>query len=275
MINARGLRIDRQGGTTDELRIPATTDPSQVGGPVDIVLVLVKGWATSEAADSIRPIVGPATALVTLQNGLGNEEVLRAAYPDHAVVIGVSVHTVVTVATAHYAHTGVRDTQLGPSSDQSGPAAAKVAEAFAGPDFPVEVMPEHEVRTAQWAKFVLNCASLPTAALTRLRTDALRDAPLPFATMDDLTRETTAIARAAGFDLDPEERVAFQRELFRTAGGRASMLGDVLAGRRTEIDTINGAALRHAERLGIDAPLNRVMYNLVKGLERAIELGEA
>ena len=118
-INARGLRIDRQGGTTDELRIPATTDPSQVGGPVDIVLVLVKGWATSEAADSVRPIVGPATALVTLQNGLGNEEVLRAAYPDHAVVIGVSVHTVVTVGTAHYAHTGVRDTQLGPSSDPS------------------------------------------------------------------------------------------------------------------------------------------------------------
>ena len=76
-INARGLRIDRQGGPTDELRIPATTDPSQIGGPVDVVLVLVKGWATSEAADSVRPIVGPATALVTLQNGLGNEEVLR------------------------------------------------------------------------------------------------------------------------------------------------------------------------------------------------------
>jgi 2-dehydropantoate 2-reductase len=274
-INARGLRIDRQGGPTDELRIPATTDPSQVGAPVDIVLVLVKGWATSEAADSIRPIVGPATAVVTLQNGLGNEEVLRAAFPDRSVVIGVSVHTVVTVETAHYAHTGVRDTQLGPSSDPSGSAAARVAAAFAGPDFPVEVMSEHEVRTAQWAKFVLNCASLPTAALTRLRTDALRDEPLPFATMDDLTRETTGIARAAGFDLDPEERVAFQRELFRTAGGRASMLGDVLAGRRTEIDTINGAALRHAERLGVEAPLNRVMYNLVKGLERAIELGEA
>lgn len=274
-INARGLRIDRQGGATDELRIPATTDPSQIGAPVDVVLVLVKGWATSDAADSIRPIVGPATNVVTLQNGLGNEEVLRAAYPDRPVVIGVSVHTVITVGTAHYAHTGVRDSQLGPSSDPAGPAAARVAEAFAGPDFPVEVMSEHEVRTAQWAKFVLNCASLPTAALTRLRTDVLRDAPLPFATMDDLTRETTAIARAAGFDLDPEERVAFQRELFRTAGGRASMLGDVLAGRRTEIDTINGAALRHAERLGVEAPLNRVMYNLVKGLERAIELGEA
>ena len=93
--------------------------------------------------------------------------------------------------------------------------------------------------------------------------------------MDDITRETCAIGRAAGYDLDADERIAFQRELFRTAGGRASMLGDVLANRRTEIDSINGAALRYAERFGVRAPLNRVMYNLVKGLERAMELGEA
>jgi 2-dehydropantoate 2-reductase len=113
------------------------------------------------------------------------------------------------------------------------------------------------------------------AALTRLRTDVLRDEASPFAVIDDLTRETCEIAKATGINLDPDERIAFQHELFSTAGGRASMLGDVLAHRRTEIDSINGAAIRYAERYGVPAPLNRVVFNLVKGLEKAIELGES
>jgi len=274
-INAHGLRIDRQDGSTETFDIRAVSDPSEVGGVVDLVLVFVKGWATADVAVAVRPIVGSATVLVTLQNGLGNEEVLRDAYPQHPIVIGLSVHTVVTREPGWYVHTGVRETQLGPTTDADRPAAELAAAAFAGPAFPVDVLGEHDVRASQWAKFVLNCASLPTAALTRLRTDVLRDEPLPFAVMDDITRETCAIGRAAGYDLDADERIAFQRELFRTAGGRASMLGDVLANRRTEIDSINGAALRYAERFGVRAPLNRVMYNLVKGLERAMELGEA
>jgi 2-dehydropantoate 2-reductase len=274
-INAQGLRIDRRDGSTETFDIRAVSDPSDVGGVVDLVLVFVKGWATAEAAIAVRPIVRSATVLATLQNGLGNEEVLRDAYPRQPIVIGLSVHTVVTREPGWYVHTGVRNTQLGPTTDDDRAAAELAAAAFGAATFPVEVMGEHEVRTQQWAKFVLNCASLPTAALTRLRTDLLREQPLAFSTMDDITRETCAIAQAAGYDLDPDERVAFQRELFRTAGGRASMLGDVLANRRTEIDSINGAALRHADRLGVPAPLNRVMFSLVKGLERAMELGEA
>jgi 2-dehydropantoate 2-reductase len=274
-INAQGLRIDRRDGSTETFDIRAVSDPSDVGGVVDLVLVFVKGWATAEAAIAVRPIVRSATVLATLQNGLGNEEVLRDAYPRQPIVIGLSVHTVVTREPGWYVHTGVRNTQLGPTTDDDRAAAELAAAAFGAATFPVEVMGEHEVRTQQWAKFVLNCASLPTAALTRLRTDVLREQPLAFSTMDDITRETCAIAQAAGYDLDPDERVAFQRELFRTAGGRASMLGDVLANRRTEIDSINGAALRHADRLGVPAPLNRVMFSLVKGLERAMELGEA
>ena len=274
-INTHGLRIDRRDGPTETFDIRAVFDPSDIGGPIDLVLVFVKGWATAEVAVAVRPIVNSRTVLVTLQNGLGNEEVLRDAYPAHPIVIGLSVHTVVTKEPGWYVHTGVRETQLGPATDEDRPAAELAGAAFAGDDFLVEVLDEHDIRSRQWAKFVLNCASLPTAALTRLRTDLLRDQPLVFATMDDVTRETCAIGRAAGYDLDPDERIAFQRELFRTAGGRASMLGDVLANRRTEIDSINGAALRHAERLGVPAPLNRVMFNLVKGLERAMELGEA
>ncbi|OGO59559.1 MAG: hypothetical protein A2V85_06445 [Chloroflexi bacterium RBG_16_72_14] len=274
-INERGLLIDRRDGRQDAVKVPATTDPASIGLTADVLLFQTKGWATAAAAEAARPIVGPDTILLTLQNGLGNEEVLREAYPGNQVLIGMSVHTVITVDTAHYSHTGVRDTSLGPSSGEGTAAAETAATAFRRDDFPVEVLPELEIRTAQWSKFVLNCGSLPVAALTRLRTDVLRDQALPFAVIDDLTRETCKIAKAAGIELDPEERVAFQHELFATAGGRASMLGDVLAHRRTEIDTINGAAIRYAERYGVPSPLNRAVFNLVKGLEQAIALGEA
>jgi 2-dehydropantoate 2-reductase len=277
-VNERGLLIDRRDGHRDTYRVPATLDPAAIGEVQDVILFQTKGWATPAAVESVRPVVGPRTILLTLQNGLGNEEVIRAAFPSNPVLIGMSVHTVITVDTAHYAHTGVRDTHLGPS-DGNAPGAMEAAEtaarAFRRDDFPVEVLPEHEIRRSQWSKFVLNCGSLPVCALTRLPTAVLNGEPLPFAVIDDLTRETCVIARAAGVELDPEERVAFQHDLFSTAGGRASMLGDVLAHRRTEIDTINGAALRYAERYGVDAPLNQVMFNLVKGLEKAIELGEA
>ncbi len=274
-INTVGLRIDRRDGHSDLYRIQATAEPATLGITADVILFQTKGWATHDAAVNVRPLVEAKTCLLTLQNGLGNEEVLRGVYPDNPLLIGMSVHTVITVDIAHYSHTGVRNTALGPAHGDDLRTARIVATAFEHEGFPVEVLPEREIRSEQWAKFVLNCGSLPTMALTRLRTDIAKDQALVFEVMDNLTRETCEIARAAGIDLDPDERVAFQHELFRTAGGRASMLGDVLAKRRTEIDTINGAAVMYAERYSVPAPLNKMMVGLVKGLEKSIELGDA
>jgi 2-dehydropantoate 2-reductase len=273
-INDRGLTIERRDGVQDVYRIPAASEaPADCVG--DVVLFMIKGWATAEAAERVAPMVDESTLLLTLQNGLGNEEVLRARYPRNAVLIGLSVHTVVTIGPGHYSHTGVRDTYLGPSSGSNLEAALRAAAAFARDDFPVHVLAETEIRREQWAKFVLNCASLSTMALTRLPTANAAEISVVFDHMDEVTRETCDIARAEGIELDAEERVAFQHELFRTAGGRASMLGDVLARRRTEVDTINGAALMYADRHGIAAPLNRALFALVKGLEHSFELGES
>jgi 2-dehydropantoate 2-reductase len=271
-INHDGLRIDRQDGHSDVYRIDAKSEPSDSDPKADVALVMVKGWATAAAAARVAPVVDGNTLILTLQNGLGNEEVLRSAFPGNEILIGVSVHTVVTLGAGHYSHTGVRDTHLGPSCDDGMVAAQTAGALFAREDFPVHVLSESDVRREQWGKFVLNCASLPTAALTRLPTAAVRDMDVLFKQMDDVTRETCAIGRAEGIELDTEERVAFQHDLLRTAGGRASMLGDVLAGRRTEVDTINGAAIMYADKHGLAAPLNRMLFALVKGLDRSFEL---
>jgi 2-dehydropantoate 2-reductase len=273
-INSRGLRIDRRDGQTAVYQIAATTDPGSTGCVADVVLIMVKGWATRSAAERMAPMVGAQTRVLTLQNGLGNEEILSQIFPDRPILIGLSVHTVITIGVAHYSHTGVRDTYLGPSRGEDLEGARGVASTFERANFPVHVLPEAEIRREQWAKFVLNCASLPTMGLTRLPTAHAGDVPEVFRHMDEVTRETCEIARAEGIELDTEERVAFQHELFRTAGGRASMLGDVLGKRRTEVDTINGAAIMYADKHALAAPLNRALFALVKGLERSFELGE-
>ena len=271
-IREDGLRIDRTDGATDVYQVEAKTEVSREDPEADLVLMMVKGWATAAAADRVASVVGNRTRVLTLQNGLGNEETLVRAFPDNEILIGVSVHTVVTVAPGHYEHTGVRETYLGPTNEDGLSAAEEAAAVFRRVDFPVHVYPEREIRREQWGKFVLNCASLPTMALTRLASSAASDVIGLFEHMDAVTRETCEIGRAEGIELDAEERIAFQLDLFRRAGGRASMLGDVLARRRTEIDSINGAAIKYADKHGLPAPLNRSLFALVKGLEHSFEL---
>jgi len=269
-LNRDGLEITRWDGTAQRYWIPAATAPSELNRAVDLVLIQVKGFATQSAVDLVRPIIAPETIVITLQNGLGNEEVIRAALPQQAVLIGNSVHSVAVIGPGRVAHTGVRGTYVGPSEDRWMAQATAVVNAFAGSGFEVQALSQAEIRHQIWSKFVMNCGSLPTLALTGLSTADANAHEAVLALVDALVSESCAIARAAGIQLDTDERVAFSRELIRTAGGKASMLQDIEAGRRTEIDTINGAAVRYADRFGVTAPLNRAMVSLVKGREAAM-----
>jgi 2-dehydropantoate 2-reductase len=273
-INADGITVERPDGSVTA-RVAAAIAPA-AGSPADVVLFQVKGYATRAAAEIVKPAVGPDTLIVTFQNGLGNEQVLREVFPGNGLFIGITSHTVVTVGLAHYQQPGVRDTRMGPASAGDLEDARRAASAFDRPGMPVEVLPEKEIRTAQWAKFVFNCGGLAAWTLAHLTIVGSRGQEPLIDLMEALTREACEIAALEGIVLDADERAAFLRNLIATAtGGRASMLGDILAKRRTEIDTINGAAVMFADRHGHPAPLNRAMVALVKGLEHAIEIGEA
>lgn len=269
-IRQRGVDVERRDGRLDHYAIPITGNPAELGETVELVVFQVKGFATAAAAELVRPIVSSDTVALTLQNGMGNEDVLLAAFPGNPVLIGNSLHSSLVIAPGRVHHTGVRPTYLGPASGEWQPVADRVAAALDGSGFEVHSLGEREIHEQIWAKFVLNCGSLPTCALSGLATEdfARNDAMLRLC--DELVRETCAIAAAAGFTLDVEDRVAMNRDLFRTAGGKASMLQDMEAGRRTEIDTINGAAVRHADLHGVPAPLNQAMVALVKGREAAL-----
>lgn len=265
-INADGVAVAGEGGDR-VVRVSATRDPASVG-VVDAVLFFVKCYHTRVAAELARPLVGPDTTVVSLQNGWGNGDVLADALGAERLVVGVTYNSGTVLGIGRVGHTAAGITFLGPfASDDLGPATAfgAVLEA-AG----FEVTVTAAVRTEVFKKLVLNCATLPTAGLTGLVTGAIGEDETLLALTDDLAAEAAAVARAGGVDIDTEERIEVIRANLRNGGsGKASMLQDLEAGRRTEIDVINGAIVRAADEHGIATPVNRALLAIVKGLERA------
>lgn len=264
-INADGVSVTGEGGDR-VVPVNATRDPAGVG-VVDAILFFVKCYHTRSAAEAARPLVGPDTTVVSLQNGWGNGDVLADVLGAGRLVVGVTYNSGTVRGIGHVGHTAAGITFLGPfASDDLGPAKAfgDVLEA-AG----FEVTVTADVRTEVFKKLVLNCATLPTAGLTGLVTGAIGADEALLALTDDLAAEAVAVARAGGVDIDAGERIETIRANLRNGGsGKASMLQDLEAGRRTEIDVINGAIVRAADEHGIATPVNRALLAIVKGLER-------
>jgi 2-dehydropantoate 2-reductase len=268
-VRGSGLTITDSAGGARTVRVEITSGP-EAGRPAGVAVFLVKGFQTAEAAKLAAPVVGPGTIVVTAQNGMGTERELREAFPGNPVVVGNCIHSATVTGLGVVSHTGVGATYLGPDDGTPVAAAETVAGALAGSGFEVHVLDRDEVVRQRWAKLVMNCATLPVGALSGLDTERLGRCEPLLPLMDDLVRESCAVARAEGVELDPEERIAFSRGLLRTAGGRGSMSQDLLRGRRTEIDTINGAVVAAARRHHIEAVLNQAMVSLVHGRETAL-----
>jgi 2-dehydropantoate 2-reductase len=262
-INAEGVTVVR-GDEETVTRVPATTDPAAVG-PVDIVVFFTKCYHTSSAAESARPLVGPDTAVASLQNGWGNGDVLAAAYPPGQVVLGVTYNSGLLQGPGRVLHPAEQPTLVGSFSD-GGDGAARLAEALESAGLAATVA--SPVRPEIWKKLILNAASLPASALTGMTAGALGTSQDMLDLVSETTREAVAVAQALGYDIDFDERIGTILGLVEKAGPtKASMLQDVEAGRRTEIDVINGAVVRAADEVGVPVPINRTLMQLIKGWE--------
>jgi 2-dehydropantoate 2-reductase len=264
-LNDEGLMIVRDGESRN-VRVQATTDARQIG-PVDVLLFFVKCYHTDSAARTAAGLLGPDTVVASLQNGWGNGDVLAAHFPPERIVVGVSYHSGTVVEPAKVAHTAIGMTYAGPYQDEATTGAELLAETLERAGIAVTVLAQ--VRAEIWKKLALNAAALPTSALTGMTAGALAQHQAVLEVADGLAREAVAVARAAGYDIDERERLDEIHRALNAAGqGKASMLQDVEAGRRTEIDVINGAVVSEAERQAIDTPLNRTMVALIRGYEQ-------
>jgi 2-dehydropantoate 2-reductase len=264
-INDAGVTVVR-GEESTNTRVPATTEPSEVG-PVDAVVFCVKCYHTASATELARPLVGPETIVASLQNGWGNGDVLASAFPPEQVVVGVTYNSGLVVEPGKVVHPADQPTLVGAFADNGNDdRPARLAEALQSSGLEASVA--SPVRPEIWKKLILNAATLPTAALTGMNAGALTASEPMHELVSETAREATAVAQALGYDIDPEERVEYIHALLERAGPtRGSMLQDFEAGRRTEIDVINGAVVSAADEHGVEVPLNRSFVALVKGWE--------
>jgi 2-dehydropantoate 2-reductase len=263
-INADGVAIVR-GDEERTTRVPATADPASVG-PVDLVVFCVKCYQTAAAAELARPLVGPETVVASLQNGWGNGDVLAGVYPPEQIVVGVTYNSGTVLDLARVAHPGVGPTTMGAFADGDLTGAERLASALT--DGGLEAHVATPIRPEIWKKLILNAATLPSAALTGMIAGALAAHAEMRELVTETAREAVAAARALGYEIDEQERIDTILGLLERAGPtKASMLQDFEAGRRTEIDVINGAVVRAAGETGTPVPLNRALVALVKGWE--------
>jgi 2-dehydropantoate 2-reductase len=265
-INEKGLRIEDRSGNVETVQMRATSNPAEVG-PVDLVLVFVKCYDTEAAVGAAKPLIGPQTAVLSLQNGWGNGPRISAIIGRERLLLGVCYHSATVIGPGYVQHGGRGMTFVGELDGKMSDRLNCIADSFnrAG----IEVTATPVVLKEIWSKLALNVCTLPTSALLRLFAPQLIQHDSLMELMRELLRETIAVANAQDIPLEFEERWEMITGLLRRCapGVKASMLQDVERRRRTEIDVINGAIVEAGRRLDLPTPYNDSMFWLVKSLE--------
>ena len=265
-INRVGLTVRSDAGELVQ-PVRATADAAEIGA-VDVVVVFVKAHHTRSAAEAMTPLCGDSTVIASLQNGWGNSDVLAEVHGTRRLVFGVTYHSCSVEGLARIAHTGRGETVIGPYTEGNQAPTERLAGLLTSAGWPTRIEPE--VRTEIWKKVILNAATLPTAALTTLAAGDLARDPEMRALVDGVATEACAVARAMGLDVEVGERITRIHQILEGAGkGKASMLQDALARRKTELEVINEAVVRGGDKYGVAVPLNRALVALVRGLERS------
>ena len=266
-IAADGLRLEGASGDRT-VAINATSDPTTVG-PCDLVIIATKAAQVEAAAASARALLGPETAVLTIQNGLGSAAKVARVLSQERVIVGVVGGFGASIkAPGHAHHNGMELVRLGEASGAVTPRLERIAALWRGAGFTVKCF--DDIDQLVWEKLICNVCYSGTATLTGLTVGEIMADADAWPVASGCAAEAYRVARAKGIHLDIDDPVAYVRDFgAKIPGARPSMLLDHLAGRRSEIDAINGAIPPEALALGLEAPYN----SLVSALVRAKETG--
>ena len=263
-LNRDGLRIS--GRSDRHARVSATNDASELV-PFDVAIIATKASGLEPAVSALAGRFPQATVMTVL-NGIGAEEIVRARGP-WPIVSAVTFMSGTRHTDTHVEYILDTETWLGPYEDTPFEHVREIADTIVASGLQAEALPD--LRPAQWSKLVFNAAVNPVAALTGLPHDphfAAEDAPGDLGHLvHGLVDEGKAVARAAGIELHDDP---WEMNVLATGRGSAhypSMLEDVNAHRQTEIDLITGSLVREAGKHGVPVPLHTLLHGLVKGKE--------
>lgn len=264
-IRERGLRVDGAPGDAT-VAVSAATAPDE-GETADAAIVFTDTNNTRAAAETAARMLAPGGFAVTFQNGIGNVEILQEAVGSGRALGGSSMCSAASIGPGHVRLTHLRGTSIGEIDGADRPRSDALIAAMRGAGLPTERVPD--VMGQIWQKFVVNCAVNALSAVTGLRTGEVARLPETAAFRDRLLDETMAVIAAKNIALPNPGVADALRSGSRKSFNRPSMLQHVNAGRRTEIDALNGALVREAKALGVPVPANEALVALLKGRELA------
>lgn len=266
-IRTQGLILETGEGEVRTKPVAVTRVEDLTTGAADLVIVFVKSGMTAAAARSAQTILGPAGRVLTLQNGLGNAEIIAEVFGADRVLAGTTAQGATLIGPGRIRHGGRGDTHIGrltgPVDDFCREAAMILSRAG------IPAIAEDAVQSLIWGKLVINVGINALTALLRFTNGQLND--------HAETRELVklAVAEAAQVAAASDVRLPYDNAVEKvlavaaaTATNRSSMLQDILRGRATEIDAINGALVREGVRLGVPTPVNATLTLLIKALEK-------
>lgn len=262
-INSLGLGVE-SGGKTRRLAIYASTRIED-GQNADLIIIFVKSFQTQEAAVAALQCLNETGSVLTLQNGMGNADIISAIIPPEQVVAGTTSHGATLLGPGLIQHAGTGPTVIGPWSKTSSSNLEAIKDLFrkAG----IETQLEYNIHLIIWKKLIINVGINAITALTGIKNGQIVDAPPTANLVHRAVQEACDVAFAYDVKL-PDDIVA---HVFTTANetgpNRSSMGQDVDNGRWTEIDAINGAVVRLAENKNIAVPVNQTLTSLIEILQ--------
>jgi 2-dehydropantoate 2-reductase len=242
----------------------ATTEAGQLE-EVEILVIFVKSAATEAVARQFSGITGGKTIAVTVQNGLGNEGILKEYFGEARTAAGVTSQGATFLRPGRIRHAGRGPTHLC-MSDHNNRKLEGFVDALNRAGLQTDL--EENIDDLIWSKLVINVGINALTALTGLPNGRLLDFPDCKALIADLVAEAVTVAEKKGLHLtytNPLQMVYQVAE--KTGGNRSSMLQDFDRNRRSEVDFINGAIVREAAALGMEVPVNRAVTRLVRVLD--------
>ena len=256
-LNESGARLVDAEGAEHAYPVEATENSANCRG-ARFALVLVKSWQTARVAGQLADCLAEDGLALTLQNGMGNRELLAGSLGLSRVALGVTT-TGATLLGPGLARTGGE----GVISMEAHPRLGPLEAALTGAGFKVQVV--NDADALVWGKLVINAAINPLTALLRVPNGELLQRPAAHKMMGVLAREAAAVAIAQGIHLPFEDAVRAAEDVARkTASNHSSMFQDIRRGAPTEIDAICGAITKTGEKLGVSTPVNRVCWHLTR-----------
>ncbi|MCX5694822.1 MAG: 2-dehydropantoate 2-reductase [Candidatus Omnitrophica bacterium] len=263
-INESGISLEGEIGSW-QAKVKTTACLQEIG-KADLIIICVKSFHTKLVIEQIKPLLGPDTKILTLQNGIGNVEIISELTSEDRVIAGVTIGGATLIDIGKIRYVGWGETIIGAIDGKTPVQMRAIREVFN--KVGLECKMSRDIKNLLWSKLIINAGINALSAITRLPNGKLIEHEGTRRILRNAVTEAARIAKRKRIKLifdDPLAKVETVCE--STQHNLSSMLQDVLRKKRTEIDFINGVIVRLGQELSIDVPTNKILLDLVKTIE--------